>query len=94
MTNIIKFPSSRVLERIVARNNLAALVNSSVCKDEMSLKLVKLIEAMDKHNHKLIKMESNMSKETNDKSAVEVVVVKLSELKKILSHAEKTAKSQ
>lgn len=94
MTNIIKFPSSKLLERMAARNNLAALVNHIGCKDEIGLKLFKLIELMEKNNRKIIKMEPKVSKEANDKPAVEVVVLKLSQLKKILSQAEKTAKSQ
>lgn len=61
MTNIITFPSNKILasiaERIKIRNGCATLVNSTQCNDRLSKLLVLLIETIDKNNHQIIKME-------------------------------------
>lgn len=59
VTNIIQFPALNLEKRIKSRNMLAALVNSTGSSDEITERLVKLVETMDKHNYKISKLELN-----------------------------------
>lgn len=63
VTNILKFPQLKRAERRKARDVIAALVNSTDCNNEISTKLARLVEAMDKHNHNVVKFQNKEPKD-------------------------------
>ncbi len=55
MSNIIQFKSFKMSRRIDVRSVLANLANNS--GGELAEKLTRLVEAMDKRNHEITKLE-------------------------------------
>lgn len=55
MSNILQFNAGKYNRRIDVRNILANFANNA--EGELSEKLVRLVEAMDKRNHEIVKLE-------------------------------------
>lgn len=60
MSNIIQFNKGKYNRRIDVRTVLANLANNS--EGEISEKLARLVEAMDRRNHEIVKLEFNNEK--------------------------------
>lgn len=55
MSNILQFKAGKYNRRIDVKNVLANFANSA--EGELSEKLVRLVKAMEKRNHEIIKLE-------------------------------------